>query len=360
MLRVIAMMPRADWLVAAFPSLGSYELAVLAGLGEVVAGKRWRIVPLTGGYEGPLRGMLATGRVAGVVADFLSAAWWESLGGDGVRAVQLAHSCEIPGIPNVAPDFVRIGREAAEAMAGRARVFLYAAPGRAAAEMVAGFGVTQGCHAVSRGVLREFLRAAPAGAGVLAADMRLAAEALQHLRELGRNVPGDVAVIGVGDHTIESIRTGIEISSFELPGREVGAAAGRFLCGELPAFTAPAAVLHERASSVEAADGLERAWLHARNHLAEPLGVDDLCRIAGMSRRAFEIATRERKGTSPARELERLRADLARRLLVGTTLPVHAIGASCGYPEPAAFTAAFRRWTGRTPLAHRRGAAEPV
>ncbi len=346
---------RPDWLVAAFPFLGSYELGILEGLREVAAARRWQIVPLTGGYEGPLRGMLATRRVAAVVADFLSEAWLASLGGREVPAVQLAHSCMISGIPNVAPDFPRIGREAGAALVGREVFFLYAVPGRAATDIAAGLGLSgeRTFHAVSRIMLRDFLFGLPERVGLVAADARLAADAILALRELGRDIPRDVAVIGVGDQTTEAIRAGLEISSFDLPGREVGESIGRVLNGEeaLPA----AAILHERASSVTAGDGIERAWLYARNHLADPLGVSDLCRIAGMSRRAFEVAVRSRMGTSPARELERLRHSLAERLLAETSLPVHAIGAACGYPEPPAFTAAFRRWTGRAPSSRRQG-----
>lgn len=348
---------RADWLVAAFPFLGSYELGILEGLREVAAARRWQIVPLTGGYEGPLRGMLATRRVAAVVADFLSEAWLASLGGRDVPAVQLAHSCVIPGMPNVAPDFSRIGREAGAALAGREIFFLYSVPGRAATDIAGGLGVpaARAFHAVSRMMLRDFLSRLPERAGLLAADVRLAADAILALRELGRGIPDEVAVFGVGDQTTESIRAGLEISSFDLPGRGVGESIGRIFAGEGTLSAAPAAILNERASSVAAGDGVERAWLYARNHLAEPLGVPDLCRIAGMSRRAFEVAVRERMGTSPARELERLRQSLAERLLAETTLPVHAIGAACGYPEPAAFTAAFRRWTGQPPTSRRQG-----
>lgn len=54
--------------------------------------------------------------------------------------------------------------------------------------------------------------------------------------------------------------------------------------------------------------------------------------------------------------VERLRFDAARHYLLQGGLPLTEIGYRLGYSEPSAFSRAFRRWSGVSPLAYRRRA----
>lgn len=54
--------------------------------------------------------------------------------------------------------------------------------------------------------------------------------------------------------------------------------------------------------------------------------------------------------------VERLRFDSACRYLLQGDLPLTEIGYQLGYSEPSAFSRAFRRWAGMSPLAYRRRA----
>lgn len=58
---------------------------------------------------------------------------------------------------------------------------------------------------------------------------------------------------------------------------------------------------------------------YARDHITEALTLERLADAVGMSRRQFSRAFRAQTGTTPARVVERLRADLARGLCVPTT-----------------------------------------
>ncbi|WP_019904403.1 AraC family transcriptional regulator [Methylobacterium sp. 77] len=60
------------------------------------------------------------------------------------------------------------------------------------------------------------------------------------------------------------------------------------------------------------------------------------------------------EGVSFRSILDQLRADLALRYVRDTTMPVSQIAWRLGYRDPSAFIVAFKRWTGRVPLAVRR------
>lgn len=56
--------------------------------------------------------------------------------------------------------------------------------------------------------------------------------------------------------------------------------------------------------------------------------------------------------------VEELRFETACAYLQAGILPLTEIGYRLGYSEPSAFSRAFRRWSGASPLAYRRSAAQ--
>ena len=86
-----------------------------------------------------------------------------------------------------------------------------------------------------------------------------------------------------------------------------------------------------------------------------PWTVEALGREAGLGRSAFAARFREAVGESPMRHVTRWRVYRAARLLrADATLAEAAEGV--GYESEAAFSRAFKRWTGRSPGAVRRAA----
>ncbi len=81
---------------------------------------------------------------------------------------------------------------------------------------------------------------------------------------------------------------------------------------------------------------------------AEPLGVDDLSRTAGISRAHFSRRFREALGLSPYQYLQRVRIDRARELL-GRGHGVTEAALSVGYRDLGRFARAFRRQVGCAP-----------
>ncbi len=96
---------------------------------------------------------------------------------------------------------------------------------------------------------------------------------------------------------------------------------------------------------------------YLKRHLAEPLSVADLARVAGYSRCHFTRLFTRLAGVSPAEFLRQLRLDHALRLLQTERLPIKAIAARCGFADSSHFCKAFRQHCGMSPHAFRNGGA---
>ncbi len=80
----------------------------------------------------------------------------------------------------------------------------------------------------------------------------------------------------------------------------------------------------------------------------------NLAGLAGMSRTTFAVRFRDVVGQTPLDYVAGWRMRLAADRLRHTSESVAGIGFSVGYESEAAFSTAFRRLTGRTPIQHRR------
>jgi AraC family transcriptional regulator len=92
---------------------------------------------------------------------------------------------------------------------------------------------------------------------------------------------------------------------------------------------------------------------YMRDHLDEPIGLDVLADLAGLSRFHFCTAFRLATGSTPHAWLVALRIERARQLLARGDLPVTEIALAVGYETPSSFAASFRKVTGMTPSAFR-------
>src|SRR3954468_8883810 len=86
---------------------------------------------------------------------------------------------------------------------------------------------------------------------------------------------------------------------------------------------------------------------------AEPLGVDDLARAAGLSRAHFSRAFRRAFGEPPHVYLLTRRLERAAALLRTTDRSVAEICFAVGLQSVGSFTTSFRRMYGMSPTAYR-------
>lgn len=359
---------KKELIVIALPLLSESEILLVQAIREELERRGdFELMVLSGGYESLLRRLAERGELVGAIGDFMSGVWLELLLSQGVKVVRIGdgfEAREIAGITSVGSDLALMGREAARVLLGDGvKGVGYLGPAGAPGAVLLGEAFASASaskgHQVSRctsprGILlSNFLLSLPRPAGLLCATDHLARMAIVAATEEGLRVPQDLAVIGVGNARLESLHAGMAISSFELPlgeiGRLAGAAMGDLLKGKKIGSATVAPLLHERESSLRSASGVERALAWLKSHPDAAITAGELARLAGMSRRSFEMALRGARDISPGELLRSMRQSRAEKLLTETQLDIAAIGRDCGYPEPAAFSAAFKRWTGRSP-----------
>ncbi len=91
----------------------------------------------------------------------------------------------------------------------------------------------------------------------------------------------------------------------------------------------------------------------AASHLAEDLSLPVLADRAGMSERSFSRRYAEATGLTPARAVERLRVEAARRLLSEGHMPVKRISRRCGFGSEETMRRSFLRLLAATPQEYR-------
>ena len=92
------------------------------------------------------------------------------------------------------------------------------------------------------------------------------------------------------------------------------------------------------------------AWI--ADHLADDLSVAMLAEASGMSERSFVRHYRQATGTTPARAVEQLRVEAARRALEGGQ-PVKRAAQRCGFGSEETMRRSFLRHLGASPQAYR-------
>lgn len=98
---------------------------------------------------------------------------------------------------------------------------------------------------------------------------------------------------------------------------------------------------------------LVQLWTAVNHDLAHPWTLDELARLAAMSREALRRLCLRSCGHSPLREVSRLRMQRAAELLLHTPNKVATIASRVGFSDPFAFSTAFKCVHGATPKAYR-------
>jgi len=84
-------------------------------------------------------------------------------------------------------------------------------------------------------------------------------------------------------------------------------------------------------------------------HLDTPISIYELAVKSGISVRTLETRFQSAFGTSPGKFYRNLRLQMARRLLVETSLPVQEISLRTGFSSPSAFSRAIAKKFGKRP-----------
>lgn len=89
-------------------------------------------------------------------------------------------------------------------------------------------------------------------------------------------------------------------------------------------------------------------------HIDEPIRVETLRKVVGLSLSHFSRSFRRTFGEPPRAYLIRRKVAHARHLMLVSDLPLIEVAQACGFADQAHFSRAFRKRTGQSPMVWRR------
>ena len=363
-----------------------YGVGVLEGVRDFSRNHpAWRVLPVLHTQEGLLARLVRSGELQGMVGTFISDRWIESRFPDTLPMVITSHLSHVTRSCSVVPD---------DAAAGRlvARHFCDLGCARAAviSERATAFSQLRRegflAHMREQGIAVS----EPAGEGafrleagwqawvselrqetaVFCTDDHLARRFWEACKGVTPSpLPLITLLAGTGDSLTDRVVAGLDLTSVALPSRAVGWRAAMRLARLLEGDRAvvreavPPEELIVRGSTARYASPDEvvaRAMGLALQTLSQNLGVDEVARRVGVSRRTLELRFHAAFGHGPAEALRLRRLVLAKRLLSETGLTVAEVAARVGGGSVQTFTTLFRRLSGVTPAAFRRTSRSAV
>lgn len=212
--------------------------------------------------------------------------------------------------------------------------------------------------------LRGFLEKLPRPAAAFCATDGVAWMAAEVCANARLRVPEDLALLGVDNDEFQCTLAYPPLSSIAGPGREIGYEAARLLdellCGKRapakPLLLSPQGVVTRQSTdmlAIQDAD-LAAAVRFIHDHCGQPMAVKEILRAVPVSRRALEVKFRKVLGRSPHQEIQRVRIDRARRLILETELSMREIARRSGFGGMVQLSATFKKATGQAPSALRR------
>lgn len=211
--------------------------------------------------------------------------------------------------------------------------------------------------------LTRWIKSLPKPVGVMTCYDIRGQQILDLCRAIGLRVPEDVAVIGqhndellceLCDPPLSSVIPNARRAGFEAAALLDRMMRGRAIARkrlEIP----PIGIATRQSTDLVAVDDerLARAMRFIREHVHEVISVEDIARVAGISRSLLERKFREAFGRSPWDHVLQLRLRQAEQLLSQTRLSIAEIADRSGFGAPEYFSAMFRKLTGTSPRAAR-------
>ena len=356
-----------------------YGIGVLEGIRDFARTQPgWRVLPLPQTQEGLLSRLVRSGDVQGLAGAFMSDRWIESRFPASLPLVDTANLSQVTRICAVTPDDAAAGRLAAAHFCelGWRRVGVVSERATYASQLrregFLAFMRERDVEVVEpesgeafrhETAWEAWVAGLRSETAVFCTSDHLARRFWTVCKGCGASVAERVLLAGVGDSLAERVMAGLDLTSVALPARRVGMRAAarlaRLLSGdrEVVSERVPVEDLVVRGSTAKYASAdpvVARAMGLALQTLAQNLGMDDVARRAGVSRRTLELRFRRAFGHGPAREIRARKLALAQRLLVETDLGVAEVARRCGCGSVQAFTTLFRRTWGHPPAEHRR------
>ncbi len=214
--------------------------------------------------------------------------------------------------------------------------------------------------------LLEWIESLPKPLGVMCVSDMQAHDLASACLTAGIHVPERIAIVGVDDDSLLCDAAWPPLSSvacdFKRMGYEAAKTLKRMLIGEtltreeqcirLP----PLGVTQRQSTDVVAVSqpDIADALRFIREHACDPCTVNDILRAVPVGRRWLEMQFNQLLGRSPHDEINRVRVDIAKRLLGQPDLSLEVIANMCGFSAVQSFNRTFQKAIGKTPAAYRR------
>ncbi len=211
--------------------------------------------------------------------------------------------------------------------------------------------------------LAAWVRRLPKPVAVFCSHDLRAWQLLRVCRDIGLDVPHDVAILGVDDDALVCAFTvptlsSIDPNAFEIGRMAVATLADRFLHPERAPMVVrvkPKDVTVRASTEVYPLDPpwLSDALVFIRRNVARRTTAADVFVHLGRSHTLVESAFRRILNTTVQKEIIRVRIDEARRLLATTALPMSDVAARSGFSRVQYFCNAFTAEQGCSPTEYR-------
>ncbi len=227
------------------------------------------------------------------------------------------------------------------------------------------FGLGGNLWLLQHRALAQWLASLPTPCGLFAVSDYRARQALDACRQIGLQVPEQIAVIGVDNEQIICEHAYPKLTSVarndQLEGYRAAAMLDRLLNGKrvsLEERPIPPLQVVERESTATFAVSdprLRDALSFLHQHLEKPITIDQITEHAGVSRRWLEYAFRDVLGETPYQYLRRQRLALARRLLSEEpSSKVYSVAQQAGFSSAKQLAIAFQQDFGMSPREYRK------
>ncbi len=219
--------------------------------------------------------------------------------------------------------------------------------------------------------LQDWLASLTPPVGVFAFTDYRARMVLEACERLGLHAPDDVAVIGVNNDRITCEFCDPPLSSISHDenkfGYELAALLDRLMAGkkvpvESP-FIPPGGIVRRRSTDTTATEDprVAASLRFMREHLGEPIDVNDILRRLDVSRRCLENAFKCSLGHTPYEHLCHVRVQHAKQLLAGEDkVKMDEIAKASGFLDAKRMRVVFRRITGTSPNQYHRSVSSAM
>lgn len=321
--------------------------------------------------------LAAAGQLDGLIVFAASSRKINWLAGLKLPSVNVSARIRTPQLPQVVPDNHRMGVLGAQHLLeqGHRRLAFVSIENRFfARERQRGFVETCISHGVEPQIfkLEELLEALPellrakAPLAVMTAMDRIALDLVNHCLLHRIPVPEKLALASADNSDIDCLGSSVSISSVDIEGEAVGYRACSELLGLIESGKPATPYLQVKTSRVMQRDSsapilanddrLQRALQWLRAQALSPTNIKEIASRFKVPRRSFDRAVMRLLGRTSRQEMERLRMERARELLVKTNLPVAEIAEQVGYLRTNRFSARFTAVHGVSPRQYRRQA----